>query len=895
VTLPLGTRLGPYEIAAPLGAGGMGEVYRARDTRLGREVAIKVLPAAFAQDPERLARFEREAKLLASLNHPNIGAIYGLEESGAARYLVLELVDGETLAARLARGPLPVPEALEVCRQVAFGVEAAHESGIVHRDLKPGNVMLTPAGGVKVLDFGLAKGGAASASGSEPNLSASPTRTYGETAVGVILGTAAYMSPEQARGKAVDRRTDIWSLGCVLYECLAGRQLFEGETVSDLIAKILQSEPDWGALPASTPERARALLRRCLTKDARERLRDMGEVRIALGEALAAPAETQAGPAGPVAARPRRLRFAVVVAIVAAAAFAIASLLARPPAAPTMRVSVLAPEDVDVSAEVPDITLSPDGSSIVFSGLDTSGVQHLWLRPLASGSARMLPGTEGAKIPFWSPDSREIAFFADGSLKRMPRDGESAQPICAAPNPRGGAWSSRGVIVFAPTASGPLMQVPASGGEPRPATTPDAKRGETTHRFPCFLPDGRHFLYVALPGKDGILDTRVGTLDARPGPVVARSPNMAMYAAPGYLVFNRQGSIVAQHFDPRSLRVSGAAKPIRELMDVSGSYSGCAIVSVSNNGMLLQREPQRVDTQFEVVDRTGQVRSTVKPPSGGYYTPRLSPDGGRVACNFQKTGESKAALWMVDLVRGVSTRFTFDAIYDGNPIWTGDGKRVVYGSDRSGGRNLYWKRADGAGAEELLADVPNLFNDPNDITPDGRQLIYRSLSGDTGEDIWMVPLTGDHEAAPLIATRFNELDAAISPDGRWIAYRSDESGRFEIYVQSFPALDRKFRVSTDGTTPLTNAILTLTRWRSDGRELYFLGGDGQTLLATPVEPGPDIRFGAPRALFRLPRGTVGADVSADGQRVVLCVPASRPGRSVLNLVVNWSGEVEASK
>jgi hypothetical protein len=460
-----------------------------------------------------------------------------------------------------------------------------------------------------------------------------------------------------------------------------------------------------------------------------------------------------------------------------------------------MMVSVLAPEGITVSDEVPDIVLSPDGRNVVFVGLDSSGVSHLWVRPLASPAARMLPGTEDAKIPFWRPDSREIGFFAGGTLKRVAVDGEGVQTLADASNPRGAAWGPGGDILFAPSASGPLMRVPASGGEARAITTLDTTRAEGGHRFPCFLPDGRHFLYVAIPGKDNVLDTRVGSLDGGPAPVVVSGLNGAVYSSTGHLVYNREGTIVAQPFDARARRVTGPAQPVRDLADVSASYSGSPVVTVSDAGALLQREPVRIDARIDVLDRAGRRLSTLDLPPGAYSGLRLSPDGSRLVMTRTRRGEPSVPLWLVDVVRGTSTRFTFDGRFEASPIWTPDGKRVIYGSDRSGGRDLYTRRADGAGGEDLLADVPNLFNDPRGVDPAGRTLVYRSLSGTTNEDIWTLALTGEPVARPLLATRFNELDPALSPDGRWIAYRSDESGRFEIYVQPFPAVDRKVRVS----------------------------------------------------------------------------------------------------
>jgi len=894
-----GMRLGPYEILAPLGAGGMGEVFHARDTRLARDVAVKALPPLFAADPERLARFEREAKLLASLSHPNIAGIYGVEESGGERYLILEFVDGEALESRLKHGPLPLDEALETGVRVAEALEAAHEAGVIHRDLKPGNVMLTRSGSVKVLDFGLAKSDVSSTSGSDPHLSASPTITHIATSAGVILGTAAYMSPEQARGRAVDRRTDIWSFGCLLYECLTGKQAFQGETVTDLVARILEREPDWTALPASTPARIRDLLRRCLVKNPRERLRDMGDARLELAQAIRGEAPALSV-ASPTISRsdPRRRLLPILAAVVvtAMATVAILRITTSRPDERTLRVSVLGPEGATLSREVPDLVISPDGSTLAFVAQDSSGVGHLWLRPLSSTVCRMLPGTEGVNLPFWSPDGKTLGFFADEKLKRISVSGERPQAVCAAPNPRGGAWSPEDVIVFAPTASGPLMQVPATGGEPRPATTLAAARGESAHRFPSFLPDEKHFLYVALPGKDSHVDTRIGTLDAKPGPLLVTGAGEAVFAWPGFLVFNREGVIVAQPFDPRSRRVSGNPKPIRDLFDVSGDYSGSPAVSVSKNGTLVQRELSAIDERVAILDRSGHSLGNLTGlPSGLFSDLVVSPDGSHIVFAYAQQGVNSSGLMMADPGRGIAARFTLEGTFNTRPEWTPDGRRVIYGSDQAGGRNLYWKRADGSGGEELLADVPNLFNDPNTVSPDGRTLIYRSLSGDTGEDLWTVSLNGDPKPTPLLQTRFNEMDASFSPDGRWIAYRSDESGRFEVYVVSFPALDQKARVSVDGTVNATNSRLGFVRWRRDGKEILFMGRDGQTIMAAEVSSLEPLQIATPRALLRLPHGCVDFAESPEGQRFYATMPNGTPGRPVMNVVMNWTSELEATR
>ena len=893
MTLAAGTKLGPYEIIAPLGAGGMGEVYRARDTRLGRDVAIKALPDEFAQDAERLSRFEREARVLASLTHSNIAAIHGVEEVETSRYLVLEFVAGETLAERLARGPLPVDEAIDICRDIAAGVEAAHENGIVHRDLKPGNVIITPTGQVKVLDFGLATGGGGSASGSNPNLSHSPTLVSQATRAGVILGTAAYMSPEQARGRAVDRRTDIWSFGCVLYECLTGKALFQGETVSDLIARILEREPDWSALPATTPARVRELLKRCLRKDPRERLRDIGDARLELSEAHAI---VDGGSAATAArARSSKLPWIIAAAGVVLAAAAIALRPApRVSDEKTMRLSIPLPAGLEVSTETPDVTISPDGKTILFAAMDSSGTTRLYARPLATQTARGIPGTEDATIPFWSPDSRQIAFFANSTLKRMALTDDRAQVIADAPNARGGAWSPGNVIVYQPNASGPLLQIPASGGTPTPATTLDEKNGETAHRFPQFLPDGEHFIYVTLPEKKNGLDTRVGTLDAVPGPVVCTSPLRATYVAPGYLVFFQNQSVMAQRFDSATFKLSGAPQVVRDLGDATGNYSGSPLVGASDDGTMVQREIRSNYTRVNLLDRAGRPIRTLPFQAGSYAELKFSPDGTRLAFTYgEGQSASRAHTWVADIARGVTTRIEFEGNFDSSPMWTPDGSRVVWGSHREAGRNLYWKSADGTGGDELLADVPNIFNDPETMTND--VLLYRSLSGETSEDVWALPLTGERTPKPLIHTRFQEVDPALSPDGRWLAYRSDESGRFEVYVVSYPSLTGRVRLSSEGSSPDSRSTVTLTAWRNDGREFYYIGNDARTVMAVPVETGDTFTFGTARPLFRLAREVISVDAAPDGQTFIVSLPVQAESRSILNLVINWDRELQDSK
>jgi len=891
MSLAAGSKLGSYEVLAPLGRGGMGEVYRARDSKLGRDVAIKALPESFAADPERLARFEREARLLASLSHPNVAGIHGLEEIERRRYLVLELVDGESLAQRLARGALPVAETLDVARQIAAALEAAHERGIVHRDLKPGNVMLGPDGTVKVLDFGLAKGGVAASSLSGSDLSQSPTMTVAATQAGVVLGTAAYMSPEQARGRSVDRRTDIWSFGCVVYECLTGRQAFEGETVSDLVARILERDPDWAALPRDTPPRLVALLRRCLRKDARERLRDIGDARIELAEIAAGAPDPAAAPK-PTVHAPRRYWLELLGPIVGAVIAVLASRWIGGAPPQPLHFSIVGPAGLAMSEESADAAISPDGRTICFCAADSSGTVELWLRSLDALTARALPGTEGARQPFWAPNSRDLAYFTDGSLKRIGVTGDNGQVICPAPNPRGGAWGKGDVIVFAATATGPLLRVPASGGTPRAVTALDSTRHETAHRFPSFLPDGRHFLFVTLPGNGPNYDTWVADVDGRRGARVASGTSVATYAKPGYLVFTRQGTVFAQRFSAWTLTSRGTPRAVRDLRDVTGAYTGAPCVSASRDGALVQADIAQEDQRIDVLDRTGHRIGGVPLPRGFYLRPQVSPDGRLLTAAYAQSSSDRIGPLVVDLVRGVNWRIATSSPIALNPTWTPDGARIVYGADTPDSRALYVCNADGSGAETKLGEVAGLFNDPSAVTPDGRTVIYRSLSGETGEDLWTIPLDGGGGPRALLRTPANEINAQISPDGRWFAYRSDESGTFQVYVQSFPAADRKFRVSVDGTLNQTSASPELIAWRRDGRELIFIGRDAATVMAADVTPGPVFASGTPHALFRLPRGTTNVGLSPDAQRFYVVLPNGAPGRPQMNVLLHWAGELE---
>jgi eukaryotic-like serine/threonine-protein kinase len=861
--LTAGARLGPYEIIAPLGAGGMGEVYHARDPRLGRDVAIKALPAEFAQDPERLSRFEREARLLASLSHPNIAGIHGLEEVAGHRYLVLEFVDGETLAERLARGPLPPDEAIEVCRQAAAGVEAAHENGVIHRDLKPGNIMLTPSGAVKVLDFGLAKGGAANASGS--NLSASPTMTHA-TGAGMLLGTAAYMSPEQARGKAVDRRTDVWSFGCVLYECLTGRQAFEGETVSDLIARILEREPDWTAIPPATPPRVVELLRRCLTKDTTLRLRDIGEARIALAapEAGARTATTHAGAGG----RPTRGWIVpAVVAVLAVAATTVVLLAIRPshPPGPVRRFRVLVP-GLPQHFWAP-LALTRDGHSLAYEAND-----RIWIRRLDQSDAVEVPGSNMGRSPFWSWDQGTLCFAADRKLWAFTPGSEQAREICTIPESGeilGGAWTADGRIVLAVWRSG-LYEVPAEGGEARSILPIDSSIVD--FHGPSFLPDGRTLLlYVHGKGDRSAVAIVEGSPPRLKRVYDAPRWDAVSYSRTGHLIGTAAGvgpgsEIWAVPFSASSRRVTG---PAFRVLD------GARFANTSSDGLLVAYAESPSPPGQLIWHRRDGAEETIGEPQTGLFGPSLSPDGQRVAYAAEQDGNSD--IWVQDLVRGTRTRITSSPVDEKGPSWSPDGRRLFYTSAQSVGHvDIVAIGSDGGGTPDTVAHGYQPV-----VSPNGRNLVYTVDNKGSG-DLWVLPLGGGGAAKPFLATDADESSPSFSPDGRWLAYVSDESGRDEIYIRRFPEGDVRTQVSVDGGS--------WPRWTRRGDGIYYAKRD--TIMLVAVGAGPRPTLGLPRLLFTIPEPMPGPPVDAhpDGVRFIAARRAAPPAPPSLLFVENWFEE-----
>ncbi len=890
--LTAGTRLGPFEILAPLGAGGMGEVVRARDTRLGREVALKFLPADFASDPERHARFEREAKLLASLNHPHIAALYGLEHLDGQHALVMELAEGEGLDERIARGPVPVEDAIPLASQIAEALEAAHEKGIVHRDLKPANVKVRPDGTVKVLDFGLAKAWEEPGANSDPALS--PTITGHHTRAGVILGTAAYMSPEQARGKPVDKRADIWAFGCVLYEMLTGERTFGGDTMTDVIAGVVTREPDWAALPDSVSPRTRHALQRCLEKDPRRRFRDIGDARFELEEGMhpsgaEPPAPAQAPAAAALPARRATLPWiAAALALVLAVGFAVAYLRSGGAPARSVRSYVLPPEKTFFvfNGATGGAVLSPDGTRLVYAAADGSGRKLLWVRPLDSLTAQPLEGTDGASYPFWSPDSRSVGFFVPGKLKKIDTFGGPPQAVCDAISGRGGTWSAAGVIVFAPDVYGGLARVASAGGASTPITKPDSGHGQTSQRWPVFLPDGRHFVYWAGNPTASAQETRgiyAGALEQSEQRYVLQTDSGAIYAPPGYLLYLRDQSLMAQPFDAGGVKLKGEAFPVAEEVSSPESYR-LGRFSASQEGTLVFLTGQNERFQAVRLNSTGGQIGAVGDPALISMV-RLSPDGRMLAEQVQDPQTKNVDIWLLDLARGVRTRFTFDPGADLNPVWSADGGRIVWSSNAKGHFDLYAKSASGAGdMQTILASDADKF--VTDWSRDGRFLAVTQLDpgGKTGADVWIVPLSGDRKPFAFVATPFSEGDAVFSPDGRWLAYESNESGKPEIYVTPFPQAGGKWQVSQGGgVTP---------SWRDDGRGLYYKTPDGKLMEASVASKGSALEVGTPTEFSKTQLSDTGPTfwtyaVPPKGDSV-LVLRAERTAPVPLTLVTHWT-------
>jgi serine/threonine protein kinase/Tol biopolymer transport system component len=882
-TALVGRQIGSYTILSHLGSGGMGEVYRARDTKLGRDVAIKILARAFTSDPERLARFEREARMLAALNHPHIGAIYGVEEADGIPALILELIAGPTLADRLAKGPMPLHDSLTTARQIADALEAAHEKGIVHRDLKPANIKITADGVVKVLDFGLAK---AVTSGSTPDLAQSPTVTVDGTRDGVILGTAAYMSPEQARGEAVDKRTDIWAFGCVLYELLTGQVAFRGKTIPDTLAAILEREPDWALLPITTVGSVRRLLERCLEKEPKRRLRDIGDAALELGDAITSPAKV---------AQLRKPAIWGMTTSVLLFGLAIGWTISRvwqPSSVENRAVTLTVNPPVGTEFGVDTGTaISPDGRMLAFV-TGSTGRTKLWVRPLNSLAVRELSGTDGATFPFWSPDGRSIGFFAGGKLKRMEIDAGLPKVICDVGVGRGGTWNEEGTILFNSVNDGPLLRVSATGGTPVPFTTVDTAQGENSHRWPQFLPGGRRFLYFARTTNVENSAMYVGSLDRpREKVLVLRSPTNAIYVPDrgkpfGHLLWVLDGTLMAQQFDPEQDQTTGESTRVAERV-AFGLASRLGAVSASNDGTLVYDGEGIRRFQLTWYDRDGKQVGEVG-QLDEYFGLRISPDGKRVA--LTRSG----GIWQMEFARGIPTRVTFGGGVD--PLWSPDGQRIAYW--KGGPNNLFSHKTNGTGDEVHLLDSRDSLR-TEDWSRDGKFLLYLMNSNDLSSkarlDLWILPMTGERKPEPFQSTPFQEGRGQFSPDGKWVAYTSDESGTNEVYVQSFPAGGAKWKVSSKGGD--------WVRWPRDGQEIFYIAGDRKLMSVGVQAVSGSLEFGSPRALFTIPFVAPPAGVSApytydvmpDGQRFLALVPAGDAGVPPKTVILNWQSELTNAK
>ena len=898
MALTPGTRLGVYEITALLGEGGMGQVYRATDTRLKRQVALKILPLAVAGDADRLSRFHREAEVLAALNHPHIAAIYGFEESGDVSALVMELVDGEDLSQRIARGPVAIADALAIARQITEALEAAHEQGIVHRDLKPANIKVRADGTVKVLDFGLAKALAPASDAASAIAQAATITSPAMTQVGMILGTAAYMSPEQARGTSVDKRADLWAFGVVLWEMLTGTRLFAGATVSDTIAAVLTAEPPWAVLAPATPASIRRLLRRCLQKDRTRRLADVSDARLDIDDALTD--ESSDRPVPTVASRGRATTAWAVAGVCAALAVGLGVAMVRRPMpgdAPLYRSTIVVNESLNFRAPSLRFRLSPDGRRLAYSAPDASGRVMLWVRALDSLAGQPLGGTDDANAPFWSPDSRTIAFFADGKLKRIDAGGGPVTVICdayvggASPGGRGapaatagrawpGSWSRDDVILLPSPTTTAIAQVAATGGTPSPATTLAAGTGETQHGYPFFLPDGRRFLYVAFDGWVP-LGLYVGSLDGQ-APVRVMDTESDAQFADGSLLFARNSVLMAQRFDASTLALSGEPVVLGERVLMNLYAMRAAAFSVSDNGVLVYQggAGSTGTARLAWSDRTGRQTAVVDERLQ-YRDLQLSSDGTRVAVSLVAARDTTSDVWIVNSGRGLRTRATLNGSDDFYAVWSPEGTEIAFSSRRKGNLDLYRKPVSGADREEVLLDDA-MDKTATSWSSDGKFVLYSIDDPRTGPDVWVLPMTGDRKPFAFLATAADERFARFSPDGRWVAYSSSESGRTEVYVTPFPGPGGKQLISSTGGR--------FPRWRSDSKELFYQSADNRLMVAAVTVSGGGVEVGAVQSLFELraPEGLARDfyDVTSDGQRFMLVIPDETTANP-LTLVNNW--------
>ncbi len=906
MALTSGTRLGPYEIESPLGAGGMGEVYRARDTRLERTVAIKVLNAQLVASTELRARFEREAKIISQLQHPHICVVHDVGNEGPIDYLVMEFLQGESLAERLRKGPLPAEQVLTIAIEIADALEKAHRAGVVHRDLKPGNVMLTKSG-AKLLDFGLAKPLSATvASGTRGSSSASvfaaaltqtmpsPSPATPLSTAGAVIGTVQYMSPEQIQGIEADARSDIFSFGVMLFEMVTGKRTFEGKTQASIVGQILAVDPpSVSILRPQTPPGLDRVIRLCLDKDPDERIQTAHDLKLQLQAIAEAPLTASQSATVAPARRSWLPWVAAGVLAVAAIAFALAYL--QSPGAPQVSVHsyILPPEKTTFlltgNASGPPV-LSPDGLRIAFVAKNAEGKQMVWIRPLNSAVAQPMSGTEGATYPFWSADSRYVGFFAAAKLNKVEASGGPPQALCDAPTGRGGTWNSTGTIVFAPDTTSGLARVDAAGGTRVALTALDAK--ETSHRWPDFLPDGNHFLYFAHGVTSADSGIYLAALDSKERKLLLHHDSNAIYAAPGYLLFVRDNTLMAQRFNLRSLALQGEAKPLADHVAVNTDIWHSILTASANGELLYQHGAAGGGSQLFWYDASGKQGEPVLPETADYYWPKLSPDASKLAFGLETNGI--ADIWVLDVARHTKTRLTFGPLYSDYPVWWPDGKSIVFNYGPAGALDsLYRQNADGTGSKEKLLETPGIFDTPFSVSPDGRYIAYLRTDpkSNTGLDIWALPMfpdkSGDQKPFPVVATKFQDVTPSFSPDGKWLAYANNETGRQEVYIQPFPSGAGRWQVSTAGGV--------WPNWRKDGKELFFFSPDGQIMAVDVTKNGASLQLGTPHALFKAttvsgPNGPY--TVSADGKKFVMNTVLPQSITEPLTLITNWPTDLK---
>jgi eukaryotic-like serine/threonine-protein kinase len=891
MSLAPGSKLGPYEITALLGAGGMGEVYRAKDTRLDRTVAIKILPAHLSSDPVRKQRFEREAKTISSLNHPHICVLYDVGSQDGVDYLVMECVEGETLAKRLEKGALPLEQVLKYGMQIADALDKAYRGGVVHRDLKPGNIMLTPSG-AKLLDFGLAKPAAPPIS--DATLSAATAQNSPMTAEGTVVGTFQYMSPEQVEGKESDGRSDIFSFGAVLYEMLTGQKAFQGKSQLSVASAILERDPPpIGTLKPLTPPALDHTIRQCLAKNPEERWQSARDLSLAfkwVGES-----GSQAGMPTALARSAIRERFAWAATAILLCAVAVlgASYWRHSPARPAViRSAILPPADaqfyaLDIDAGSPAI--SPDGKQLVSAVRDNKGRVALWLRALDnSGEGRLLPGTEGGGQPFWAPDSNAIGFFASGKLKRINIDGNSLQTLCDASRGRGGAWNVDGVILFTPTTSSGLYQISASGGTPTAVTQLDKSHGENSHRWPKFLPDGRHFLFFLRSFQTDLSGIYVTALGSKEYRLLIKTPFGAAFVPGGSILYMQNETLFVQAFDPRELTIRDEPIPLQERVAVNSGTS-TALFTVSSNGMMAYYPAGRVVGPYQLVWYGRDGKSGTPLATGFFYGPILSPDGSHALVPMLAADGLTSDVWSYDLVRGTKTRITSGPGFKNGAAWQADGQTVFFSTGLGDASHIYRVKSDGTGTPEEVLQSDGAVSQPSSVCRDGQHLAYvHSVTGESPTSIWILPLARDRQPFPLLQSQSSQEGPAFSPDCKWVAYRSNESGQPEVFVTRFPDAARKYLVSIEGGR--------YPHWRGDGKELFYYSPKRESLMAVNVEEkGQELVLGAPHALFSVPAGpSLGNlyDVTSDGRRFLFFRPNSSSDDVPLTLVTNWDVELK---